>query len=71
MDLVFEHSGLLHAVEIKSGATFAGDWIHAGQRWKSYAGAAAAPITVVYGGDSSHTLRDVHVMGWRDLGVAW
>ena len=71
VDLVFEHSGLLHAVEIKSGATFAGDWVHAGQRWKSYAGAAAAPITVVYGGDSSHTVRDVHVMAWRDLGVAW
>ncbi|MCY7305372.1 MAG: ATP-binding protein [Rhodoferax sp.] len=71
VDLVFEQAGLLHAVEIKSGATFAGDWVHAGRRWKTYAGAAAAPITVVYGGDSSHTVRDVNVMGWRDIGVAW
>lgn len=68
VDLVFEHQGLLHGVEIKSGATFASDWVHAAARWKTYAGALAAPVTLVYGGNDSHTVRDVQVMSWRDFG---
>lgn len=68
VDLVFEHQGLLHAVEIKSGSTFASDWTQAGQRWRAYAGEAAAPATVVYAGRDSYTVRDVNIMGWRDFG---
>ena len=68
VDLLFEHGGLLHAVEVKSGSTFASDWTRAGQRWRSYAGPAAAPVTVLYGGDASYAVGDVQVMGWRDLG---
>jgi predicted AAA+ superfamily ATPase len=67
IDLLFEHAGLLHAVEIKSGATFASDWTHAATRWKAYAGSWAAPVTVVYGGNDSYTVRDVHAMSWRDF----
>ena len=68
VDLVFEHAGLLHAVEIKSGSTFASDWTHAAARWKTYAGTSAAPVTVVYGGRDSYAVRDVQVMSWRDFG---
>ena len=68
VDLVFEHAGLLHAVEIKSGSTFASDWTNAAARWKTYAGASAAPVTVVYGGDDSYAVRDIRVMSWRDFG---
>ncbi|KQP21494.1 ATP-binding protein [Pseudorhodoferax sp. Leaf267] len=67
IDLVFEHAGLLHAVEIKSGATFASDWTHAAARWRTYAGASAAPATVVYGGHDSYVVGDVQVMSWRDF----
>ena len=70
VDLLYEHDGLLHAVEIKSGSTFAGDWVHAAERWKSYAGAAAAPSTIVYGGDSHFMVRDTHVLPWHLLGAS-
>lgn len=68
VDLVFEHGGLTHAVEIKSGATFASDWTQAAARWKAYAGTSAASVTIVYGGDDSYAVRDVQVMSWRDFG---
>ena len=67
IDLLYEHAGLLHAVEIKSGTTFTPDWIRACQRWQQYAGAVAAPPVVVYGGAASYSLSGVHVMAWRDM----
>lgn len=68
IDLLFEHAGKLHAVEIKSGATFSPDWAHACQRWQRYAGAAAAAPVVVYGGRDSYSVNGVHVMAWHMLG---
>lgn len=68
VDLLFEHAGKLHAVEIKSGATFSPDWLHGCQRWQRYAGAAAAAPVVVYGGRDSYVVNGVHVMAWQTLG---
>jgi predicted AAA+ superfamily ATPase len=67
IDLLFEHAGLLHAVEMKSGTTFASDWPHACDKFLSYAGAEAAKPTIIYGGNESFSLNKCHVMGWRDL----
>ncbi|MDP3616741.1 MAG: ATP-binding protein [Rhodoferax sp.] len=69
VDLLFEHAGKLHAVEIKSGATFASDWVHACQRWQRYAGAAAADPVLVYGGQDSYSVKNVQVRAWRTLGA--
>lgn len=68
VDLVFEHARLLHAVEIKAGATFAPDWLHACQRWQRYAGAAAAAPVLVYGGRDSYAINGVQVMAWHRMG---
>jgi len=68
VDLLFEHAGKLHAVEIKSGATFAPDWVHACQRWQRYAGEAAADPVVVYGGQDSYSVQGVQVRAWHTLG---
>ena len=69
VDLVFEHAGKLHAVEIKSGATFATDWVKACQRWQRYAGAVAADPVLVYGGQESYTVQGVQVRAWHTLGA--
>lgn len=69
VDLLFEHAGRLHAVEIKSGATFASDWVHACQRWQRYAGPAAANPVLVYGGQDSYSVKNVQVRAWHTLGV--
>lgn len=68
VDLMFEHAGQLHAVEIKSGATFSPDWAHACQRWQRYAGEAAAAPVVVYGGRESYSVNGVQVVAWHTLG---
>lgn len=69
VDLLFEHAGKLHAVEIKSGATFASDWVHACQRWQRYASAAAADPVLVYGGQDSYSVKNVQVRAWHTLGT--
>ena len=68
IDLLFEYGGRLHAVEIKSGATFSPDWLQACQRWQRYAGAVAAAPVLVYGGRDSYMVNGVHVMAWHKLG---
>jgi uncharacterized protein len=67
VDLLFEHNGLLHAIEMKSGTTFASDWPASCDKFLSYAGNQAAKPTIVYGGKESFTIGKCHVMGWRDL----
>jgi predicted AAA+ superfamily ATPase len=69
VDLVFEHAGKLHAVEIKSGATFATDWVRACQRWQRYAGTIAADPVLVYGGQDSYSVQGVQVRAWHTLGT--
>ena len=67
VDLVFEVDGHLQAVEIKSGMTFAADWLDATRRWRTFAGAAALPPWIIYGGDSSYDYADHRVFSWRTL----
>jgi uncharacterized protein len=69
IDLLFEHAGLLHAVEMKSGTNFASDWPSAIKKWQSYAGTEAASPTIVYGGRESFSISACHVMGWRDMAL--
>jgi predicted AAA+ superfamily ATPase len=68
VDLVFEHQGRLHSVEIKSGTTYADDWLAPARRWRQAAGTDAAPTLLLYGGDLSHERADHGVLSWRDLG---
>jgi uncharacterized protein len=68
LDLVFEDAGHLHAVEIKSGTTFAMDWLHSARRWKAMVGAEAAQPLVLYGGSDGFELADARVVTWRELG---
>ncbi len=67
VDLVFEHAGRLQAVEIKSGTTFAMDWLQAARRWKAVVGKSAAQPIVVYGGKESFGLADAQAVSWHDI----
>jgi hypothetical protein len=70
VDLVFEHQGRLHAVECKSGTTYAADWLRPVRRWQAAVGAEAAPPLLVHGGETSHGRADHGVLSWRELGTA-
>lgn len=69
VDLMFEHGGSLHAVEIKSGATFSPDWLRGLDRWRRYAGADAGASVLVHGGRDSFFVDGVHVLAWSGLGL--
>ncbi len=68
IDMVFEHQGRLQAVEIKSGTTFASDWLAPCRRWRAMVGADAARPILVWGGADSFELEDARVLSWADVG---
>lgn len=70
VDLLFEVSGPLQAVEIKSGATFVSEWLKPARKWQQLAGDRARPPWLIYGGESSYTRDGASVMSWRQLARA-
>ena len=67
VDLVWERNGRLNAMEIKSGATFARDWLDGIARWKRVTGEAGMDAVLVYGGDETFMREDVEVRSWRQI----
>src|SRR6056297_170861 len=67
IDLVWERNGRLHAMEIKSGATFARDWLNGIARWNRVTGEAEVDPILVYGGDETFVREDVDVRSWRRI----
>ena len=54
-------------MEIKSGATFARDWLDGIARWKRVTGETRIDPVVVYGGDETFVREDVEVRSWRRI----
>ena len=67
VDLVLEQGDKLLPIEIKSGQTFNSDFLTGLNKWVRYAGDAAMPAHLVYGGDTQMTRSGVAVHGWQDL----
>lgn len=65
VDVVYERPEGLQAIEIKSGATVASDWLHAISRWQGLTGENAPPPWVVYGGDGQFARQGAEIRGWR------
>jgi hypothetical protein len=57
-------------VELKSGATFVGEWAQALQRWRLAAREAAPEATLVYGGGDSYRREGLRVLAWHDAAQA-
>ncbi len=66
MDLLYETPEGLQAVEIKSGVTFASDWLRGPEKWLSFAGTEALPPLLVFGGEGAYQRGSCQVMGWRE-----
>jgi predicted AAA+ superfamily ATPase len=67
VDVVIEQGDKLQPVEIKSGQTFHADFLSGLNNWTRYAGNAALPAHLVYGGDDAMVRSGVQVHSWRDL----
>jgi uncharacterized protein len=67
IDLLFLAGDRLQAVEIKSGMTFAFEWLDAARRWKRFAGDEALDPWIIYGGDRSFESESGYIFSWRTL----
>jgi uncharacterized protein len=67
VDLLFETAGRMQAVEIKSGATLAGDWLKAAGKWQDLVGAEALAPILVFAGQGDYRRQGCRVLGWREL----
>lgn len=67
VDVVVEHGDKLMPIEIKSGQTFNSNFLDGLHKWARYAGDAALPAHLVYGGAASMTRSSVTVHGWREM----
>jgi len=67
VDLLFEVGARLQSVEIKSGATFVGDWLDAVRKWTNFAGDAALPPWIIYGGIEGYQREGAKVLSWKDI----
>jgi predicted AAA+ superfamily ATPase len=67
VDLLFEVGQRLQGVEIKSGATFVTDWLDPLRKWLSFAGDAALPPWLIYGGKGGYEREGATILAWRDV----
>lgn len=70
VDVVIEQGEKLMPVEIKSGQTFNTDFLAGLKRWTQFAGDAALPPQLVYGGDDNMLRSGVAVQSWRHFQLA-
>lgn len=66
VDLLLDRGEVLAPLEIKSGQTIASDFFKGLEYWRGLPGQEKAPLSLVYGGDSSHHRQGVAVYSWRD-----
>ncbi len=64
IDLLMPGADGMRLCEIKSGATFSGDWTATMERLKGLFGSDAR-LSVVYGGDVSQSRTSFHLASWR------
>ena len=67
VDVVIELGEKLLPIEIKSGQTFHAEFINGLTKWAHYAGNAAMPALLVYGGEDTMVRNGVAVHTWRNL----
>lgn len=67
VDVLIESPQGLQAIEIKSGSTFATDWMDGLKKWRTFAGDEAVSSSLVYGGNDSYEREAVSVWGWQDI----
>ena len=69
IDLLFDTPKGLQAIEIKSGSTFASDWIKGFKVWERNTQVNTLIPRIIYGGTDSYDREGHQVMGWPDIGI--
>jgi len=66
IDLLMDQGGQLTPVEIKSGQTFADDWLGGLKKWLLLAGGEAHAPKIIYAGDESWEEDGIRILSWRE-----
>lgn len=69
VDVLVEHASGLLPIEIKSGTTWASDWLQGLQKWQRYShadGSETHKALIIYGGNASYERQDHHLWSWRE-----
>ena len=69
IDLLLDTPQGLQAIEIKSGSTFASDWIKGFKVWKRNTQVNTLIPRIIYGGTDSYDREGHQVMGWPDIEI--
>jgi uncharacterized protein len=67
VDVLLDTPAGLQAIEIKSGSTFAADWIKGLQKWQSLSGSDSLQPQIIFGGTGLYEREDCKVRGWQDI----
>lgn len=67
IDVLMDSGGQLMPIEIKSGQTFASDWLEGLRKWLQLAGNEAQQPTVIYGGEDRWNEGEIQILPWRRL----
>ena len=67
VDLLIPQGGRFTPVEIKSGATFSGDWTTALRKLSALFGDAALPPGIIFGGEGLYEREGCRIAGWQAL----
>ena len=67
VDLLIPQGGRFTPVEIKSGATFSGDWVAALRKLSALFGNASLPPGIIFGGEGQYEREGCQVVGWQAL----
>ena len=66
VDVILETAAGLKSIELKSGSTFASDWLSGLSKWKQLSQEHQPASQLVYGGDESYERNGVEVWSWRE-----
>jgi uncharacterized protein len=67
VDVLLDTPTGLQAIEIKSGSTFATDWIKGLQKWRNLSGSNGLQPQIIFGGTGLYEREDCQVIGWKNI----
>jgi predicted AAA+ superfamily ATPase len=67
IDMIWEKSGALHLLEIKSGQTVNASFIKNLEKFIAHSDMPIESRRLVYGGNDCYSWKDIEVLGWKDV----
>jgi len=67
VDIVYQDSQHLKAIEIKSSKTFSPDFINGMELWMRYSGSSSEDCSIIYAGDRAVSWKNISLIPWNSI----